>query len=59
VRAEFRAEYKKIVRNYSTMDPRRAPTCRPIESIARSSVAQRYLDRVNAILGRHEKSPRA
>jgi len=54
LRGEFRTEYKKIERNYSTMDRAERPTPEQLERIARSSVAQRYLDKLNFILNRNE-----
>ena len=55
LRGEFRAEYRTAARNYSKMDRAERPNSAQLESIARSSVAQRYLDKVNFILGRREK----
>ena len=54
LRAEFRAAYKTISRNYASSPKAEKPNADQMERIARSSVAQKYLDRVNAILGRHE-----
>ncbi len=54
LRGEFRAEYRKIDRNYSTMARAERPTSEQLERIARSSVAQRYLDQLNFILNRNE-----
>ena len=55
LRGEFRAEYRKIARNYAILDRAERPNSEQIERIARSSVAQHYLDKVNFILGRNEK----
>lgn len=55
LRGEFRAEYKKVERNYAAMPKGERPNDGQLARIARSSVAQRYLDQVNAILGRDEK----
>jgi penicillin-binding protein 2 len=54
LRGEFREEYRKIERNYRTMDRAERPTFAQLERIARSSVAQRYLDQLNFILNRNE-----
>jgi penicillin-binding protein 2 len=55
LRGEFRSEYRKIARNYSAMDRGDRPNSDQLERLARSSVAQHYLDQVNFILGRNEK----
>ena len=55
LRGEFRTAYKTISRNYADSPAGEKPNADQIERIARSSVAQRYLDQVNAILGRHEQ----
>ena len=55
LRGEFRNEYKKVSDNYRqqfSKDER--PTSDQISQIARAAVAQRYLDKVNTILGRSE-----
>ena len=54
LRSEFRAEYKKIDRNYKKLEPSERPNSDQIARIARATVAQRYLDKVNLILGRTE-----
>ncbi len=55
LRPEFRAEYKVVERNYVSLPPAERPNTDQLSRIARASVAQRYLDHVNAILGRNEK----
>jgi penicillin-binding protein 2 len=54
LRGEFRAEYKTVKANYSKLAHDEQPDADQLTRIARASVAQRYLDRVNAILNRHE-----
>lgn len=54
LRSEFRGEYKKISRNYSTMEKGERPNSDQLSRIARAAVAQRYLDQINALLGRVE-----
>ncbi len=55
LRQEFRRELIQIVRNYRQMDREIRPSARDLESLARASVAQRYLDQVNHILGRTDR----
>ncbi|HEY4300393.1 MAG TPA: penicillin-binding transpeptidase domain-containing protein [Candidatus Didemnitutus sp.] len=55
LRGELRAEAIKIIRNYRDYAKADRPTPDQLEDIARISVAQRYLDRVNFVLGRDEK----
>jgi penicillin-binding protein 2 len=55
LRQEFRRELIQIVRNYRQMEREVRPSGRELESLARASVAQRYLDQVNRILGRHDR----
>ena len=55
LRSEFRRELIQIVRNYREMDREIRPSARQLESLARSSVAQRYLDKINRILGRTDR----
>lgn len=55
LRLEFRAEYKVVKANYSQLPPAERPDTEQMSQIARASVAQRYLDQINFILGRHEK----
>jgi penicillin-binding protein 2 len=54
IRAQFRSEFKVVKANYSRLPAGERPTTDQLSRIARASVAQRYLDRINAILGRHE-----
>ncbi len=55
LRLEFRRELIQIVRNYRQMEREIRPSGRELESLARAAVAQRYLDRVNRILGRTDR----
>jgi penicillin-binding protein 2 len=55
LRGEFRSEYKTIYRNYAELPVKERPNADQMERIARATVAQRQLDKVNAILGRNEK----
>lgn len=55
LRAEFRTSYRTISRNYAGSPVGERPNSEQLSRIARVSVAQRYLDQVNAILGRHEE----
>jgi penicillin-binding protein 2 len=54
IRAEFRAEYKKVKANYSSSPAAERPGTAHLSQIARAAVAQRYLDRINTILNRTE-----
>lgn len=54
IRAEFRDEYRTIKSNFGQLDPADRPNADQISRLARTAVAQRYLDRINAILKRHE-----
>jgi penicillin-binding protein 2 len=55
LRGEFRNEYKKVSDNYRKQFAKdERPTSDQISQIARAAVAQRYLDKVNIILGRTE-----
>jgi penicillin-binding protein 2 len=55
LRSEFRTEYRTIARNYASLDAAERPNADQMERIARSAVAQRYLDQINFILNRSEK----
>jgi len=55
LRPEFRREYIRIRKNYRETGDRDLPTRAQMEQIARVSVVQGYLDRVNALLGRSEQ----
>lgn len=55
LRPEFRREYQRIRINYRQTGDKDLPTSYQLEQITRASVVQRYLDQVNAILGRSEK----
>jgi penicillin-binding protein 2 len=55
LRAELRAEYGKISRNYRSFAKGERPTPDQISRIARVSLAQRYLDQINVILHRAEQ----
>jgi len=54
LRSEFRAEYRKVERNYGGMERAERPNSDQLSRIARTAVAQRYLDKINFILNRHE-----
>jgi penicillin-binding protein 2 len=54
LRGEFRDEYKRIRSNYHALDPAERPNAEQLERIARASVAQHYLDKVNFILNRND-----
>ncbi len=56
LRGELRKEYSRIGRNYRSFDKTDRPNSTQIESLTRVSIAQRYLDEVNTILGRAEKA---
>lgn len=55
LRPEFQDEYKKIKKNYASMAADERPDASQMERIARATVAQRYLDQINFILGRNAK----
>jgi penicillin-binding protein 2 len=55
LRAEFRREFIQIRKNYRATGDKDIPTAEQLAGIARVTVAQRYLDQVNVILGRDEK----
>lgn len=55
LRGELRSEFSKVLRNYRTLPKEDRPTADQLERIARTAVAQRYLDQVNGILARQEK----
>ncbi len=52
---DFRRESIRIRNNYRATGDRDTPSGSQLDQIAHSSLAQRYLDQVNAILGRSEK----
>jgi penicillin-binding protein 2 len=52
LRQEFRQEYIRVRNNYRAAGDQDLPTSAQLERIARTSVVQRYLDQVNALLGR-------
>ena len=54
LRGEFRAEYRKVEKNYTAVEVRDRPNDSQLSRIARAAVAQRYLDKVNALIGRRE-----
>lgn len=54
LRSEFRAEYRKVERNYGGLDRAERPNAEQLSRIARAAVAQRYLDKINFILNRTE-----
>ncbi|HYD83430.1 MAG TPA: peptidoglycan glycosyltransferase, partial [Opitutus sp.] len=55
LRAEFRRSYLTVRNNYRQSGDKDLPSSSQMEQIARATVVQRYLDQVNAILGRSEK----
>lgn len=55
LRGELRTEYRRVLENYRKFPKEERPTGGQLERIARQAVAQRYLDQVNAILGRREQ----
>ena len=55
LQGEFRREAIRVRNNYRAAGDRDVPTFDQLEKIAHASVAQKYLDRVNAILGRSEQ----
>jgi penicillin-binding protein 2 len=55
LRPEFATEYRKISANYREYDKADRPNSDQLTRLARTSVAQRYLDKVNFILNRDEK----
>ena len=55
LRAEFRSAYRAISSNYASLPAGERPNADQMERIARSTVAQRYLDQINFILNRSEK----
>ncbi len=55
LRPEFRREFIRIRNNYRATGDKDVPSDTQMSILARTSVVQRYLDRVNAILHRNEK----
>ncbi|MBK9989550.1 MAG: penicillin-binding protein 2 [Verrucomicrobia bacterium] len=55
LRKEFRKEYIKVRKAYRELEDKDIPNSTQLAQIARYSVVQRYLDQVNASLGRSEK----
>src|SRR5215212_5666463 len=55
LRPELRREQIRIRNNFRSMDDKDVPTHSQLVKLARVSVVQRYLDQVNAILGRFDK----
>lgn len=54
LRSEFKAEYKKVAANYAKLDRTERPNADQLARIARATVAQHHLDKINFILNRHE-----
>ena len=54
LRSEFKVEHRQIERNFSSMEKGERPNYEQLERLARTSVAQRYLDKINVILRRSE-----
>ena len=55
LQAELRREYIQIRNNYRASGDKGLPNANEMAQIARVSVVQRYLDQVNALIGREEK----
>src|SRR5688572_30841104 len=55
LRPELRREMYRIRNNFRALDDKDVPTSSQLVTLARVSVVQRYLDQVNAILGRFGK----
>lgn len=55
LRAEFRKEYQIVRANYHAAADQDMPSSAQLERLARVAVVQRYLDQVNAILGKSAK----
>lgn len=55
LRSELRSEYSRVRKNFLTLPKDERPNAAQLTTITRTAVVQRYLDQVNAILGRHEK----
>lgn len=54
LRGEFRDEFRRVKANYGKLADDERPDADQFARIARASVAQRYLDKINFILNRHE-----
>ena len=54
LRAEFRNAFKDVKANYAKLPAAEHPDSDQFSRIARASVAQRYLDKINFVLNRHE-----
>ncbi len=55
LRKKFREEYIKVRKAYRALNDKDIPNSTEMAQIARYSVVQRYLDKVNTALGRSEK----
>jgi penicillin-binding protein 2 len=55
LRQEFRREYIRVRKNYRATGDKDLPTSSQMETIARATVVQRYLDQINSLLHRHEQ----
>lgn len=55
LRKKFHEEFIRVRKNYRELDDKDIPSSGQMWQIARYSVVQRYLDQINAILGRKEK----
>lgn len=55
LRGEFRTEYRQLANRYRDLARSARPSSAQLERTARAAVAQRYLDQVNAILGRQDR----
>jgi penicillin-binding protein 2 len=55
LRPEFRKEFIRVRNNYRASGDHDIPTSEQMEQIAHTSVVQRYMDQINAFLGRTAK----
>jgi penicillin-binding protein 2 len=55
LRLKFRTEYIRIRKNYRDPEDKDLPTADQLQTLARVSVVQSYLEQINAILGRDLK----
>ena len=55
LQGEFRREAIRVRNNYRATGDKEVPSRDQLEQIAHASVAQKYLDQVNAILGRNDR----
>ncbi|MDB6116110.1 MAG: spoVD 2 [Lacunisphaera sp.] len=55
LRPEFKQQYAAVKANYAKLEKSERPNADQLQRIARTAVAQRYLDQINFILGRNEQ----